>query len=125
MRYIDDLCRPLIIEGNFQVNVKNAVKFIIMKIFNSFLLLSISLFLSNCGNDDENSNDKLIFNASNLKQTGWKGEILLLSNWKVDSRGDISVEFKTEDTRVCECKLDYFIDPEVYSFVYEIKDLYR
>lgn len=34
----------------------------------------------------------------------------------------ISVEFKTENTGGCECNLDYFIDPEVYSFVYEIKD---
>ena len=93
-----------------------------MKILNFFLLLAISIFLFNCGNDDENSNDKLIFNASNLKQTGWEGEILLLSNGKVDSRGDISVEFTTEDTGICECKLDYFIDPEIYSFMYEIKD---
>lgn len=93
-----------------------------MKLLNSFLLLFVSIFLFNCENDDENSNNQLTFSASNLKQTGWEGEILLLSNGKVDSRGNISIEFTTEDAGICECKLDYFIDPEIYSFTYEIKD---
>lgn len=93
-----------------------------MRTFKTLLLLTLSILFFSCGDDDTNNQDQLTFNANNLKQTGWKGEILILSNGKVDTRGNISIEFKSENAGVCECKLDYFIDPEIYSFTYEIKD---
>lgn len=92
-----------------------------MRIFKT-LLLSLSILLFSCGDNETNDKNKLTFNASNLKQTGWQGEILLLSNGEVDTHGNISMEFLSENKGVCECKLDYFIDPEIYSFTYEVKD---
>lgn len=93
-----------------------------MKVFKALLFISLSILFFSCGDDDSNNKNQLTFSASNLKQTGWEGEILILSNGEVDTHGDISMEFTSESTGVCECKLDYFIDPEIYSFAYEIKD---
>lgn len=95
-----------------------------MKILRTLLLLSLGILFFCCEKNDENDKNErnLIFNADNLKQTGWKGEITLFSNGKADSQGEIRMEFTTENEGICECKLDYFIDPETYTFTYEIKD---
>ena len=94
-----------------------------MNTIKTLLLLSFSILLFNCSDEEDKKTEKeFIFSASELKQTEWEGEFLYLTNGEIDSKGSIKIVFYTEKKGVCEYKFDYHIDPETISFEYEISD---
>ena len=98
-----------------QITIMNTIK--------TLLLLSFSILLFNCSDEEDKKTEKeFIFSASELKQTEWEGEFLYLTNGEIDSKGSIKIVFYTEKKGVCEYKFDYHIDPETISFEYEISD---
>ena len=101
----------------------NSVAELRMNTIKTLLLLSFSILLFNCSDEEDKKTEKeFIFSASELKQTEWEGEFLYLTNGEIDSKGSIKIVFYTEKKGVCEYKFDYHIDPETISFEYEISD---
>ena len=83
-----------------------------MNTIKTLLLLSFSILLFNCSDEEDKKTEKeFIFSASELKQTEWEGEFLYLTNGEIDSKGSIKIVFYTEKKGVCEYKFDYHIDP--------------